>query len=81
MVSLVDSREGEEAVKSHKWRVGRAAAYGAVLGVPILYARGYLLGDAPPHDTTELVGYLVGGILGGALLFALAAAARNLFVR
>ena len=68
-------------MKSEKTNVRRAAYYGAALGIPLLILRGLVFGERLPTDSAELIGFLIGGALGGAILFAGAATVRNLFVK
>lgn len=68
-------------MKPRQWNVRKAAALGALAGVPLLLLRALLLGESVPADADRLAGYAVGGIIGGAFLFAVVTAIRNVFVR
>lgn len=64
-----------------RWSIMKAALYGAVLGVPILWLRHSLLGEGMPTEPAHLVAFAAAGIFGGAFLFVVVAAIRNFFVR
>ncbi|MGJ3259839.1 MAG: hypothetical protein ACFE0S_09570 [Rhodospirillales bacterium] len=68
-------------MKIEKWNVRKAALYGAALSMPYLLGRAWMIDEALPQNWLELTSYAVGGLVGGAFLFAIVAAVRNLFVR
>jgi hypothetical protein len=61
-----------------KWNLRRAAIYGALFGVLCLLLRVFL--SRWSYDSVEFTAYLLAAAIGGAMLFILAAAARNFFL-
>lgn len=55
----------------------RAAAWGAVISPLLLLLRFALTGDGPRESTSAYIGYALGAVGGGALLFLAAAAVIN----
>jgi len=65
-------------MRQRRWNVRKAALCGAAFGIPLAILRGVLLGGPAPQGPAEIMGYLTAGMIVGALLFAGAAAIRNL---
>lgn len=63
-----------------EWRMTRAALFGAVAGMAYGGIRHLIFGDPQPMNEARLVGLILGSGVGGAFLFAVAAAVRNAFV-
>lgn len=68
-------------MKPSEWNPLKAAGYGAFAGAlfsifNVISSNGY-----QSFPATYFVGYLIGGIVGGAFLFAVVAAIRNLFIK
>lgn len=62
-----------------KWNLLYATGFGALFGVGFsLYG---VFNDTTPLDPVYIAGAVIGGALGGAILFALLAGARNLIFR
>jgi hypothetical protein len=55
--------------------------YGAVAGPLISAARFLMFGETLSSDPGRLIGQVLGMVVGGAFLFTVVAAIRNLFVR
>lgn len=68
-------------MKTAKWSLRNAALWGIVLAPLILLSRVLLLGDVMPAGAAEWIGWIVGGMVGGAFMFAAVASIRNIFVR
>jgi hypothetical protein len=68
-----------------KWRLGRAALFGAIAGLALTVVGVIGAPPEPPHSGTEHVFYLAGQWLGlpitCTLLFLVGAATRNLLPR
>lgn len=69
----------EDGMSSGAWNVSKVAAIGAVVG--LVYAMGKAAIGHPGAPLEYYGGTIVGGVIGGAVLFGLAALVRNLFVR
>lgn len=67
-------------MKSEKWSLKKAAIWGAVISPLGLLAQSFLGNAGATGGGPEFVGYILGGMIGGAFLFCLVAALRNLFV-
>lgn len=63
------------------WNLMTAARWGAVLGPVGLALRAVLTRDPGYQGAADFVGYVVGGAIGGVLLFVSVAAIRNYFTR
>lgn len=67
-------------MKSKPWNTIKLAAIGAIVGVLYVWWKTKL-----PWSTPDLIYYnggrLLGGLIGGAILFAAVSAVRNLFAR
>ena len=63
-----------------RWSLLKAAALGAGVGVAVHLVH-TLTGDAVPANPYEAAGQFTGSMIGGILLFTLAAWVRNRFVR
>ncbi len=72
-------------VPKPKWNLWRALIWGAVLGQAYALARLLLIdpGSVPggPERPYFIIGALLAGTLGGAFVFAMVAAIRNLLAR
>lgn len=55
----------------------RAAVWGAIVCPILLLIRMAITGDGPRESTSVYLGYALGGIGGGALIFVVAAAVLN----
>jgi hypothetical protein len=68
-----------------RWRLGRAAIYGALAGLALTVVGVMGAPPEPPHSEAEHVFYVAGQWLGlpisSALLFLVGAATRNLLPR
>lgn len=64
-----------------KWNVAKVALWGALASPPLLAARLAATGDPLPSDTSQLIGFLIGGVIAGAILFAVMAVIRNYSLR
>jgi len=62
---------------SKKISLKRAALWGAVVSPILLIVRYALTGNGPREDLSVLIGYALGAVGGGALLFVAAAAIIN----
>ncbi|GGE50705.1 hypothetical protein GCM10007276_29700 [Agaricicola taiwanensis] len=60
-----------------KVSVLRAAGWGAIAGAPALLLKTWVSGDAMPAEAAAFSGFLLGGMLLGALLFAIFAMIKN----
>lgn len=71
-------------MQNHKWNPIKAAAIGVVVSPLGLMAQ-MLMGNTavpnPADNAGYYVGLIVGGMIGGALLFGLVAVLRNALVR
>lgn len=54
--------------------IARAAGWGAIAGAPLLLVKTWATGDTIPVESSALAGFLMGGMILGALLFGLVAA-------
>ncbi len=63
------------------WNTIKAAKIGAMFGIPGLFIQNMIHSESFPVETTELIGFIIGGIIGGALLFSGVAALRNFWLR
>lgn len=67
-----------------KWRLRTAACYGALAGLLVFAIQGGGWdGVGLPLELAQVhyLGEMIGSIIGGVIMFVLAALARNLFVR
>lgn len=62
-----------------KWSIRNASIWGATLGVAYISATTLYRGV--PRLPAEWIGLLIGGAMGGIILFAIVAAIRNYFAR
>lgn len=62
-----------------KWSIRNASIWGATLGVAYILATTLYRGA--PRLPAEWVGLLIGGAIGGVILFVVVAAIRNAFAR
>lgn len=62
---------------SKKISLKRAAAWGAIIAPLLLLLRLALTGDGPRESTSAFIGYALGAVGGGALLFVAVAAILN----
>lgn len=77
--------QGGTQQMTRRWRVGRAAAYGAIVGLVLTIVGVLGAPPEPPHSETEHLFYVAGQWLGlpisCTLLFLVGAAMRNLLPR
>jgi hypothetical protein len=66
---------------SKKWSLGTAAQWGAVFGPAPVMVKVIASDELWPERPVEMIGYLIGSVIGGALVFILVAAVRNVFAR
>jgi hypothetical protein len=67
---------------SSLWSIRRVALYGAIFGAVYSIGREVLVdGTDLTDNVSHSIGLLIGGVLGGAGLFALIAWVRNIFAR
>ena len=64
---------------AQKWNTITAARNGAISGT--LYVGALLVAGGAPGGAAHILGQLLGGSVGGALVFGFMALARNAFVR
>ena len=64
-----------------RWNVFKAAALGIVPGALYSLYSGYAKGEFAAGTASGAVGFVIGGIIACAALFALVAAVRNRVVR
>ncbi len=62
---------------SKKISLKRAALWGAIISPILLLLRYFLTGDGPREGASTYIGYALGAVGGGALLFVAAAAIIN----
>jgi hypothetical protein len=62
---------------TNRWSVTKALVWGAIIGV--VYGVGKLMIDHPGAPTEYYTRGVIGGALGGALLFSAVVAIRNAF--
>lgn len=65
----------------NKWNVLKVMMIGVICSPIMLIGSSLLRGEAIPTQPAELVGLIIGGMVGGALLFGIVALIRNAFVR
>jgi hypothetical protein len=63
-----------------KWNVRNVMSWGVIVGPAILYLNAYLFGTAAEFEETDPIVYVIGGAVGGALVFTAIAAIRNAVV-
>lgn len=64
-----------------KWDVKKVMLIGVGVSPLFLIGSSLLNGEQLPTNPSELIGLVLGGMIGGALLFGLIAVIRNLFSR
>lgn len=60
-----------------KWNVRNVMSWGVVLGPAVLYGHDYVFGTAQGVDDPDFMAYLIGGAIGGALVFTAIAVIHN----
>lgn len=68
-----------DGVRLPRWNLLRAALYGAICGV--VYSLFTVWQDGRAYPVEYWIGVMLGGVIGGAVIFGLVAGLRNLVMR